>query len=132
MALAGLALLAGWPELSADRLLAAAGFGVILVTSVVQLAVPRLRWLTLEESLAGTAGIAIVGLGDQRVTILSVLWLAAVASGVLARGGRVHWIGRTVLLTALALPIARIGVVSSPRTRASSSARSPCCSRAGA
>ena len=109
MAVAGLSLLAGWPGLSADRLLAAGGFAVILVTSVVQLAVPRLRWLTLEESLAGTAGIAIVGLGDQRVTILSVLWLAAVASGVLARGGRVHWIGRAVLLTALVLPIARMG-----------------------
>ena len=68
-----------------------------------------MSWLKIEESLAGAAAILIVGLGDQRVTVLSVLWLAAVASGVMARGGRVHWIGRTVVLGALALPALRAG-----------------------
>jgi diguanylate cyclase len=41
--------------------------------------------------------------------VLSILWLAAVASGVMARGGRVHWIGRAVVLLALALPVIREG-----------------------
>jgi EAL domain-containing protein (putative c-di-GMP-specific phosphodiesterase class I) len=46
------------------------------------------------------------------VTALSLLWLAAIGSGVMARGGRVHWIGRTVVLTALALPVIRQGQLS--------------------
>ena len=36
--------------------------------------------------------------------MLSVLWLVAVASGVLARGGRQLWVGRTLVLIALVLP----------------------------
>ena len=37
----------------------------------------------------------IIGLGSQQRDVLSILWLVAIASGVLARGGRVHWLGRT-------------------------------------
>jgi hypothetical protein len=37
----------------------------------------------------------------------SYVWLTAVASGVLARGGRAHWVGRALLLIALAMPIVR-------------------------
>src|SRR6202040_2498069 len=74
------------------------GFATISLTACVQLLAPGLSWLKLEESLAGLAGFLIVGLGDQRVTVLSSMWLAAVACGVMARGGRVHWIGRTVVL----------------------------------
>jgi diguanylate cyclase (GGDEF)-like protein len=65
-----------------------------------------------EESLAGIAGLLIVGLQSQRVSVIGIVWLAAVASGVLARGGRVHWIGRAVVLSALTLPIARTGHIS--------------------
>jgi EAL domain-containing protein (putative c-di-GMP-specific phosphodiesterase class I) len=36
------------------------------------------------------------------VTTLSPLWMATVACGVLARGGRQHWYGRAVLLASLA------------------------------
>jgi EAL domain-containing protein (putative c-di-GMP-specific phosphodiesterase class I) len=79
------------------------------VTSVIQLATPHTRALAAEESVAAIAAILIVGMGDQRVSVLTVLWLAAVATGVLARGGRVHWIGRTVLLVALVLPVVRDG-----------------------
>jgi diguanylate cyclase (GGDEF)-like protein len=88
-----------------------AGFSTIFATASVQLLAPSLSWLKLEESLAGVAGLLIVGLGDQRVTVLSLLWLSAVACGVMARGGRVHWIGRTVVLGSLALPILRQGDV---------------------
>lgn len=40
----------------------------------------------------------------ERVTILSLLWLTGVASGVLARGGRMFWVGRAMMLIALGLP----------------------------
>ncbi len=79
---------------------------------MVHLWAPRMRWLRIEESLAGAAAILIIGLQDQRVTALSLLWLAAIGSGVMARGGRVHWIGRTVVLTALALPVILQGQLS--------------------
>ncbi|HEX3238785.1 MAG TPA: EAL domain-containing protein [Solirubrobacterales bacterium] len=107
----GIALIAAQPSLQPHAWLGIAGFASIVLTSVVQLASTRVSWLRVEESLAGIAAILIVGLGDQRVTILSVLWLVAVATGVMARGGRVHWIGRTVVLAALALPILRMGEI---------------------
>jgi diguanylate cyclase len=105
----GILLLLGNPRLLPHSSLGVAGFATISISASVQLLAPRLSWLKLEESLAGVAGFLIVGVGDQRVTILSVLWLAAVACGVMARGGRVHWIGRTVVLGSLAFPILQRG-----------------------
>ncbi len=101
---AGIALALTQPSLLPHPALGAAGFATIAITAAVQLS-RRTSWLKIEESLAGVAAILIVGLGDQRVTVLSVLWLAAVSAGVMARGGRVHWVGRTVVLVALALPV---------------------------
>jgi diguanylate cyclase (GGDEF)-like protein len=109
LGLTGLALALAEPSLSQHPDLVAAGFATIAASATVQLSAPRMSWLKIEESLAGAAAILIVGLGDQRVTVLSVLWLAAIASGVMARGGRVHWIGRTIVLGALALPAVRAG-----------------------
>jgi diguanylate cyclase (GGDEF)-like protein len=105
----GIALLLTHPHLLVHPGLGIAGFATIMCTATVQLSAPRHTLLRIEESLAGAAAIMIVGLSTERVNILSVLWLAAVASGVMARGGRVHWIGRTVVLSALALPILRWG-----------------------
>jgi diguanylate cyclase (GGDEF)-like protein len=105
----GIALICADSSLLAHSSLAIAGFAVILASSAVQLSAPRMSWMRTEESLAGIAGLLIVGLQSQRVSVISIVWLAAVASGVLARGGRVHWIGRTVVLSALALPILRSG-----------------------
>jgi diguanylate cyclase (GGDEF)-like protein len=107
----GIFILLGWPDLVAHRWAATAGFAFIVATSAVQLVAPRLNWLQVEESVAGLAGVLIIGLGGQRVDVTSVLWLAAVASGVLARGGRVHWIGRLVVLSALAMPMVIDGTV---------------------
>ncbi len=107
--LTGVLLVAGESIHAAHPILAIGGFSTITLSALVQLSLPRMSWLLIEESLAGVAAIMIVGLSDQRVTVLSVLWLAAVASGVVARGGRVHWIGRTFVLTALALPVLREG-----------------------
>jgi diguanylate cyclase (GGDEF)-like protein len=105
IAAAGLALLAAEPSLAALPLLPALGFALIGATALVQAALPDHRWLVLEESLAAFAAVLIVGLASQRVDVLQVLWLSAVAAGVLARGGRVHWVGRALLLAALAMPI---------------------------
>ena len=105
----GMLLILAAPSRLAHPVLGAIGFAVICTTATTQLLAPRMSWLKVEESLAGAAAILIIGLGNQRVSILSMLWLAAVASGVMARGGRVHWIGRTVVLSALALPVIRQG-----------------------
>jgi EAL domain-containing protein (putative c-di-GMP-specific phosphodiesterase class I) len=111
--LGGVTLILVQPSLLAHPALGVAGFITITLTAMVHLYAPRMRWLRIEESLAGAAAILIIGLQDQRVTALSLLWLAAIGSGVMARGGRVHWIGRTVVLAALALPLIREGQLSS-------------------
>jgi diguanylate cyclase (GGDEF)-like protein len=105
LAIVAIALVVLNPALARYPTAAAAGFAFIVLTSTVQLAAPRLAWLRVEESVAGLAGLLIVGVEDERVNVLTLIWLAAVASGVLARGGRVHWIGRAVLMGALLLPI---------------------------
>ncbi len=110
--LVGVGLIVFQPQLLPRPALGVAGFAVIALTALVQLAAPRLSWLSVEESLAAMAGLLIVGLGPQHVGVLAVLWLVAVASGVLARGGRVHWIGRNVVLFSLLLPIIREGSIS--------------------
>lgn len=105
----GIALVLSQSSLLPHPTLGLIAFATIALTAGVQLAAPRLRWLSVEESLAGSAGVLLIGFGGQWVNVLSLLWLVAVASGVLARGGRVHWMGRTIVLGALALPIARAG-----------------------
>lgn len=102
----GVALVAGhWHELLRP-VVALVGFALIAVTSLVQFAGPRLRWSSVEESLSSLAGLLIIGLGRERVGVFALLWLVAIASGVLARGGRVHWLGRSLVLASLALPVA--------------------------
>lgn len=110
--LAGIALIVAKPGLLDVPALGIVGFATIVATACVHGLARRVSLLKLEESLAGVAAVLIVGLGDQRVDVLSILWLAAVASGVMARGGRVHWVGRTIVLVALALPIVREGSLS--------------------
>ncbi|MGA9876077.1 MAG: EAL domain-containing protein [Solirubrobacteraceae bacterium] len=109
LGLMGIALVLLDGGLLTHRSAGIAGFAVIVVTSILQLLAPRLSWMRTEESLSGVAGVLIIGLQTELVSVISIIWLAAVASGVLARGGRVHWIGRTVVLCALALPIVRTG-----------------------
>lgn len=105
LGLCGVALAALDPSLCAHPALAAIGFAMILLTGLIQGLLPSALWLKIEESFALPA-VLIVGLGDERVNVLALLWLAAVASGVLARGGRVHWIGRAIVLGSLAMPVA--------------------------
>jgi diguanylate cyclase (GGDEF)-like protein len=112
LAVLGILLVSLHGSLSAHPTLSAVGFGIILSTAVVQLVAPGLSWMQIEESLAAIAGVLIIGLGEERVTALSVLWLCAVAAGVLARGGRLHWFGRYLILAAVLLPIARYTTLS--------------------
>ncbi len=105
MGVAGIAVVLARPRSVERPALAIAGFATILISAAVQLAAPRLSRLALEESLSASAGVLIVGINSQQVDVVSLLWLVAVASGVLARGGRVHWLGRSVVLFALALPL---------------------------
>jgi EAL domain-containing protein (putative c-di-GMP-specific phosphodiesterase class I) len=112
MGLIGIALIATQPYLLPYPWLGLAGFGVIEVTAIMQLAAMRPAWLKFEETAAGAAAVLIIGMGGQNVTALSILWLAAIASGVMARGGRVHWLGSMIVFAALALPVVRTGHLS--------------------
>ena len=107
MGLAGISLILAEPHLGGAA--AIAGFATIAISAAVQLAAPRTGTLAAEETVSASAAILIVGLGSERVDVIAVLWLVAIASGVLARGGRAHWIGRTVVMAALALPVIRYG-----------------------
>ena len=107
MGIAGLSFAVLWPPAGTSPVLAGIGFAIVLATSGVQLAAPRQEWVQVEESLASISGVLIIGFGPAVVTPLTLLWLTAVASGVLARGGRAHWVGRALLLIALAMPIVR-------------------------
>jgi EAL domain-containing protein (putative c-di-GMP-specific phosphodiesterase class I) len=107
MGLIGLALILTQPGLLPYPALGLAGFAIVELTAIVQLAAIRPSWLRLEESAAGAAAVLIIGMGGESVTALSILWLAAIASGVMARGGRVHWLGSLIVLGALMLPVIR-------------------------
>jgi EAL domain-containing protein (putative c-di-GMP-specific phosphodiesterase class I) len=111
MGIVGVVMVLAQPRLTPEPLLGVIGFTAIALTAVAQVAYRGPTWLGIEESLSGLAGILVIGFGSQQVTILSVLWLVAVASGVMARGGRVHWLGRNIVVGALALPVVRFGYV---------------------
>jgi EAL domain-containing protein (putative c-di-GMP-specific phosphodiesterase class I) len=108
----GIALILDRPEALPLPAAGVAGFAVIVVTAFLQLANLRIVWTQLEEGFAATAAILIIGVQNEWVNAINLLWLVALAAGMMARGGRVHWIGRTVVLAALALPIARSGALS--------------------
>jgi diguanylate cyclase (GGDEF)-like protein len=109
LGIVGMALILAEPHLLPKPAVGFAGFGTIMVTAIVQLFTPRRSWLEVEEMLACVVALSIVGLQSQRVTIISVLWLAAMACGVMGRGGRVHWLGRSIVLGTMVLPVAREG-----------------------
>jgi hypothetical protein len=112
LGLFGIILILAHPELLPHPACGIAGFVVIGLTALLQLADLKITWVKVEESLAASASLLIIGLGNQQITVISLLWLIAVAAGVMARGGRVHWIGRAVMLSALALPVVRSGSLS--------------------
>jgi EAL domain-containing protein (putative c-di-GMP-specific phosphodiesterase class I) len=112
LGLFGIILILSRPDLLPIPGAGIAGFAGIVVTALLQLADLKFTWVQVEESVTGSAAILIIGLGDQNVTVISLLWLIALATGVMAHGGRVHWIGRALVMLALALPIVRAGSLS--------------------
>ncbi len=106
--LIGITLIVAQPQLLPHPVLCLLGFATIELTAVVQLWALRPAWLKIEESAAGCSALLIIGMGNEQVTALSILWLAAIASGVMARGGRVHWLGSVIVVLALAMPVLRM------------------------
>lgn len=103
----GVLLVFAKPEQVPTPACAIVGFAIIVVTALLQLADLKVTWVQMEESVAASAAVLIIGLGYQTITAVTLLWLVALAAGVMARGGRVHWIGRAVVFGALLLPIVR-------------------------
>ena len=102
--LSGIALVLAHPGLATHATLALIAFVLILATALAQFLILGDKWQKVEEAVALPA-VLIIGFGDQHVDILTLLWLGAVACGVLARGGRVHWIGSATVMGSLVLPI---------------------------
>src|SRR5271154_6286914 len=124
----GVALIIAQPHMLPHPVLGVMGFVTIALTSIVQIAVARPSWLRIEESLAGVSAILIIGMGDQHVSALSILWLAAVSSGVMARGGRGHWLRRGIGLFPPPPPCRCFARdTSTPSTPPSVLPRSVCC-----
>src|SRR5947209_3290471 len=87
LALSGLAITLVDGSAGGHPILASVGFSIILIAAGIQALMPRQASLVIDEWLEPVATVLVVGVGDQRVTALSVLWLAAVGAGVMARGG---------------------------------------------
>jgi diguanylate cyclase (GGDEF)-like protein len=113
LAVAGGVLALSDPAMSRHPGLAAAGFGVIAISGAFQASGPSERGLQIEEPAAALAGVLLVTLGPDHITGLTLLWLCAVAAGVIARGGRATAIGRIVIVAVLASPMIRFGVTGS-------------------
>lgn len=112
LAIVGIALAVSHPDAPVNTTEVSVGFGAILFAALVLLCVPRLSGVKAEEWIAVVAAVLVIGLQSERITAFSVVWLAAIATGVMARGGRVHLVGRAAVIGALALPIVRSGAVS--------------------
>src|ERR1700754_314816 len=108
----GIALILDRPEALPLPGAGIAGFAVIVVSALLQLADLRIVWTQVEDTFAATAAILIIGVQNEWVNAINLLWLVAFAAGMMARGGRVHWMGRFVVFAALALPVARSGALS--------------------
>ena len=109
LALIGGALLALDPGPYPHIVAAAIGFGVIGLTGLVERFVRGERWLSYEEALSCIAVVCMVGYNQGRVDVVSLLWLVAAVTGVLARGGRVGRVGRVLVVGALFSPLVTTG-----------------------
>src|SRR4249919_1260887 len=111
VALAGGILLALDPGAYPHIVAASIGFAVIGLTGLVERFVRSARWLRYEEALSCIAVVCMVGYNEGRVDVVSLLWLVAAVTGVLARGGRVGWAGRVLVVGALFSPIVTTGTM---------------------
>lgn len=112
VALVGGALLVADPNISPEPEAAAIGLTVIGLTGIIEWLVSSQRWLLLEETFSCIAVITIVGFSGADVNAISLLWLVAAASGVLARGGRVGGGARLIVVVTLFSPLITEGGMS--------------------
>lgn len=108
-ALGGLAVLLASPQLHAHPRIAAAGFVLLLITSLLVRLPLSPRLVSVEEAVSALAAVLIVTIDEQSVTVLTLLWLCGALSGILGRGGRAHWAGRAIVVGALLLPVPLTG-----------------------
>lgn len=90
---------------------AAIGMGLVLTSALIQAFTSRPRVIQAEELIAAVGGLLVVGLGNGQVTAVTLLWLAAVATGAGLRG-RVSVVGSVLFITAMVLPVIRFGELS--------------------
>ncbi|MBJ7348468.1 MAG: GGDEF domain-containing protein, partial [Thermoleophilaceae bacterium] len=108
IALAGLTLVILDPQLHPYPTAAAVGMGLVLVSALIQLSSGRTRVLQGEEIIAAAGGILLIGLGDEQITVLTLLWLAAVVTGAMVRG-RVSKLASVMFAIAMVMPLVRAG-----------------------
>lgn len=106
----GIGILLLSPELHPHPALAIAGMALVLVSGATQIRSLHPTAARIEEIVAAVGGLLVNGLGGERVTIITLLWLAAVITGTLARA-RVDWPAATIFGIAMTLPIALVGAV---------------------
>jgi predicted signal transduction protein with EAL and GGDEF domain len=106
----GLAIVAGNPALHPHPVVAAVGFAIVFACAVSQFAPPGTPHLKVEETLGATGGVLINGFGGEHVTVLTLLWLAALITGTLARA-RVDRVAGFIFIVALVMPIVLTGGV---------------------
>ena len=112
VAVVGAALLIADPQITPNPGAAAIGLAVIGLTGIVEWLVRSQRWLLLEETFSCIAVVTIVGWSGGAVNAISLLWLVAAASGVLARGGRVGAGARLIVVATLFSPLITEGGMS--------------------
>ncbi len=98
------------PSAVAHPFPAAVGLAVIGITGAIESLVHHARWLAFEESFSCLAAVSIVAWSGGEISAITLLWLVAAATGVLARGGRVGGIGRFLIVGALLTPLITEGV----------------------
>jgi len=108
IAVAALAIVAGDPSLHPHPVIAGLGMAIIVVCALTQVVDLGTRADRIEETVAAVAGVLIIGFGDERVTVITLLWLAAVITGALARA-TVNVLAAAIFVTAMALPIVLVG-----------------------
>jgi diguanylate cyclase (GGDEF)-like protein len=108
IAFLGVAVALGNPSLHPHATMAAVGMAVLGLCAISQLLIRSERGDHVEETMAAVAGVLVNGFGDERVTAITLLWLAAVITGALARG-RVYLFAATIFAVAMGLPIVLSG-----------------------
>ena len=111
IAASGLVLLLREPHLHPHPAAGVAGLALVLASAVSQLVTRRALVMRTEELAAALGGVLVNGLGGERVTVITLMWLATVITGTLARG-RLDPVVSAIFAVAMTLPIVLAGGMS--------------------